>query len=363
MNTPLEQLYRLQDRIRFVRARELERDTIPSELVEVDREFREKVDAVDRLKKRRAEAEVERRRAHAELSEHREKLRKYQTQLRAVQNQREYGAVLNEIDGVEKLVRSAEDRILTLDEELENAAKDLVTREEMLPLETEQHEERLKDWRSAQRAINEELASAQEEIKRLEASMHPRDRSEFQRLMEKKGGLAIVLVSGNSCSACHVKVRPAGRVTRPAATGCTAISFDDCMAVYVSQPACHRAGSSGKRITRTFSGSSGSRNPVSVTLTSAFSYVNTTSKSSMISAPVKWIGLPARSFPPARLIDTSKAGLMYAWRTIGPRSPVNSNLSVPSVRATTSRVYDGPYWWSGGVAVTSAFGNGVFASR
>jgi predicted nucleic acid-binding Zn-ribbon protein len=27
--------------------------------------------------------------------------------------------------------------------------------------------------------------------------------------MEKKGGLAIVLVSGNSCSACHVKVRPA----------------------------------------------------------------------------------------------------------------------------------------------------------
>jgi predicted nucleic acid-binding Zn-ribbon protein len=209
VNTPLEQLYRLQDRIRFVRARELERDTIPSELVEVDREFREKVDAVDRLKKRRAEAEVERRRAHAELSEHREKLRKYQTQLRAVQNQREYGAVLNEIDGVEKLVRSAEDRILNLDEELENAAKELVTREEMLPLETEQHEERLKDWRSTQRAINEELASAQEEIKRLEASMHPRDRSEFQRLMEKKGGLAIVLVSGNSCSACHVKVRPA----------------------------------------------------------------------------------------------------------------------------------------------------------
>ena len=65
------------------------------------------------------------------------------------------------------------------------------------------------DWRSAQRAINEELASAQEEIGRLEAAMHPRDRSEFQRLMEKKGGLAIVLVAGGSCTACHVKVRPA----------------------------------------------------------------------------------------------------------------------------------------------------------
>jgi predicted nucleic acid-binding Zn-ribbon protein len=213
VNTPLEHLYRLQDRLRFVAARSRERDTIPSELVEVDREYREKVDAVERLKSRRAEAELERRKAHAELSEHREKLRKYQTQLRSVQNQREYGAVLNEIDGVEKLVRSAEDRILNLDDELEKTAKDLATREEMLPLETEQHEERLKDWRSEQRAINEELSSAQQEIDRLQAAMHPRDRSEFQRLMDKKGGLAIVLVSGGSCSACHVKVRPAAMQT------------------------------------------------------------------------------------------------------------------------------------------------------
>ena len=209
MNTPLEQLYRLQDRLRFVSAREKERDTIPAELTEVDREYREKVDAVERLKQRLSDAEVERRRANAELSEHRDRLRKYQSQLRAVQNQREYGAVLNEIDGVEKLLRSAEDRILSLDEEVKTSTKDLASREELLPLETEQHEERLKDWRVTQRQINDELAGAQEEIDRLQAGMHPRDRVEFSRLMEKKGGQAIVLVSGVSCSACHVKVRPA----------------------------------------------------------------------------------------------------------------------------------------------------------
>jgi uncharacterized protein len=209
LNTPLDQLYRLQDRLRFVRSREKERDTIPAELVEVDREYREKVDAVERLKARLTEAEGERRRANAELSEHRERLKKYQSQLRAVQNQREYGAVLNEIDGVEKLVRTAEDRILSLEEEIENATKDLASRQEILPLETEQHEERLKDWRVTQRQINEELTSAQQEIANLEAGMHPRDRVEFSRLLEKKGGQAIVLVSGVSCSACHVKVRPA----------------------------------------------------------------------------------------------------------------------------------------------------------
>ena len=202
MNTPLEQLYRLQDRIRFVQSRQKERDTIPSELVEVDREYQEKVEAVARLKKRAGEADGERRRAMAELSEHRERLRKYQTQLRAVQNSREYGAVLNEIDGVEKLVRAGEEKITSLGDLWRKGNHDHL-------VETEQHEEKLKDWRGAQKAINEELAGAQEEIKRLEAEMSPRDRAEFLRLLEKKGGQAIVLVIGNSCSACHVKIRPA----------------------------------------------------------------------------------------------------------------------------------------------------------
>jgi hypothetical protein len=49
VNTPLDQLYRLQDRVRFVQTRQRERDTIPSELIEVDREYQEKVEAVDRL--------------------------------------------------------------------------------------------------------------------------------------------------------------------------------------------------------------------------------------------------------------------------------------------------------------------------
>ncbi len=209
MSNLLDLLYRLQDRIRFVEARQKERDTIPAELTEVDREYREKVEAVGRIKRRLTEAEMEHRRAEAELGEHKEKHKKYQGQLRNVQSSREYSAVLNEIDGVEKLIRSTEERVLSLEEEIEGASKDLAAREQKLPRETEEHEERLKDWRAAQRAINEELEAANAEIERLEAEIQPRERLEFHRLLEKKGGMAVVTVVNNSCSACHVKIRPA----------------------------------------------------------------------------------------------------------------------------------------------------------
>ncbi len=213
MSSVLDQLYRLQDRIQFVRDRVRERDTVPADLVEVDREFREKVEAVEKLQARLSEAEKEQRKSETEFADLREKQKKYQTQLRSVQSSREYSAVLNEIDGVDRQIRTTEERLLALEEEIESARSELATREQNLPAETAQHEERLKDWRMAQRVINDELAAAEAEIQRLESEIPPRDRSEFHRLLDKKRGLAvsrvIQIASSYSCSACHVKIRPA----------------------------------------------------------------------------------------------------------------------------------------------------------
>jgi predicted nucleic acid-binding Zn-ribbon protein len=230
----LDTLYRLQDRIRFVADRQKERETVPEELTEVDREYREKVDTVARLKERQFAAEVERRQAEGQLTEVREKLKKYQTQLRQVQTSREYGALLNEIDGVEKLVRSTEDRVLSLEEEIETARTDLAGREGSLPEETQQHEERLKDWRASQRAIDQDLEAARGEIKQLESQIPARDRAEFQRLIDKKGGVAIARVLNSSCSACHVKIRPAALQTLKA--GREIVYCDSCKRILYWDP-------------------------------------------------------------------------------------------------------------------------------
>jgi predicted nucleic acid-binding Zn-ribbon protein len=230
----LDELYRLQERVRFVQNRGRERDTVPAELTEVDNAFRDKLDAVQRLKQRLLEAEVEHRRASADLADQQEKQKKYQAQLRNVQSSREYSAVLNEMDGVEKQIRATEDKVLALEEELETSRADLKKREENLPRETQEHEEKMKDWRATQRVINEELKSAQAEIADLEARVRPRELGEFRRLLEKKGGLAIARVINSSCSACHVKVRPAAMQSLK--TGNEIIYCDSCRRILYYDP-------------------------------------------------------------------------------------------------------------------------------
>lgn len=234
MSGLLDELYRLQERLRFVESRGRERDTVPTELTEVDKAYREKLDAVQHLRRRLLEAEVEHRRASAELADQQEKQKKYQAQLRNVQSSREYSAVLNEMDGVEKQIRVTEDRVLNLEEEMETSREDLKKREENLPRETQEHEEKMKDWRAAQRVINGELKAAQAEIADLEARIRPRELAEFRRLVEKKGGLAIVRVVNNSCSACHVKVRPAAMQSLKAAS--EIIYCDSCRRILYYDP-------------------------------------------------------------------------------------------------------------------------------
>ena len=124
---------------------------------------------------------------------------------------------------------------ISLFTEIEKSRADLEAREKNLPAETEDHEERMKDWRTEQRAINDELAGARAEIQQLESQIPPRDRAEFHRLVDKKHGLAVVLVSGSSCSACHVKVRPAAM--QALKQGREIIYCDSCKRILYYEPA------------------------------------------------------------------------------------------------------------------------------
>ena len=234
MSRQLDQLYRLQDRMRFVHQREKERDTVPPELEDVDRAHREKVDAVEKLRARLKQAEAELRKAETELADHQEKQKKFQVTLRSVQSSREYGAVLNEIDGADRLVRATEERALALEEEIEAAQRDLDTREASLPKETEEHEQTLSGWRAAQREIDRELETARAEIRELQATIPPRERAEFVRLLEKKGGIAIVKVVSGSCGACHMKVRP--HALQNLKAGLEIITCDRCKRILYWEP-------------------------------------------------------------------------------------------------------------------------------
>ena len=205
----IENLIKLQELFLLKRSKTKQRETLPPELADVDREYREKVAAIDSLKSNLEEAERSRRSAEGKLAELTERQKKYQAQLMAVKNSREYGAMLNEIDQVKRDLRQVEDEVVGFMETIEAARTELAERESNLPLETEEHESQLSGWRETQRAIDREIEEATARTAEIEKQFTPKKLSEFYRLCDRKGGRAVVRAVAGSCSACHVRLRPA----------------------------------------------------------------------------------------------------------------------------------------------------------
>ena len=205
----MENLIKLQDLYLRKKTKSKERETLPPELEDVDREYRQKLAVIEQLKQTLEEAERSRRASEARLSELTEKQKKYQAQLMAVKNSREYGAMLNEIDQVKRALREAEDEVVGYMETIETSRKDLTEREGRLPDETEEHEITLSGGRETQKQIDAEIAAIDSETTAIEKTFPPKRLAEFSRLVERKGGRAVVQAIGGSCSACHVRLRPA----------------------------------------------------------------------------------------------------------------------------------------------------------
>ena len=210
---PLEPLFRLQELSLEVHRKTDRKSRTPDHLAHVEAAFQD-------ARRRREEAGEKHSRASArkkvleeEIGELSEKLKKYQQQLPSVKTNREYGALLNELDAVKREVRAREDEILALEENLAATSAEVAAHEASVPAEEAGYEEQMKEWRAEQAALAEEIAKAEAQAKALRAELDNRLLSTFDRLARVRAGIAVAKVDmvgtqTAACSACHVRLRP-----------------------------------------------------------------------------------------------------------------------------------------------------------
>ena len=209
----LDRLYLLQEVLIEVHVKTEKRERTPEHLAHIEAAYREARDQREETERTLARAAERRKTLESEILDLNEKLKKYQGQLQTVKTNREYGALLNELDVVKRDVRTREDEILALEESSAAAAAELERRNEAFPAEEADYEEQMKEWRAEQAALAEEIAKAEAQAKALRAELDNRLLSTFDRLARVRAGIAVAKVDmvgtqTAACSACHVRLRP-----------------------------------------------------------------------------------------------------------------------------------------------------------
>lgn len=147
-----------------------------------------------------------RKREEGTLQDLEAKRSKYKGQLMEVKTNKEYTAMLHEIEGVEREIRSREDQILAEMESAETLAADLKKAEEVFRKEEARHKQdvaALEGQRRELTARRERLAAEREQV----AGTISSDVRELFQRVAKLRGVAVAAARDGRCQECHLLLR------------------------------------------------------------------------------------------------------------------------------------------------------------
>ena len=185
---------------------------LPSRVKELDQQEDTIKANLEKDQTRLKELEVKLHRAEVRIAEINDKINKYKDQLFLVTNNKQYDALMHEIDHLKEERVSNESESLSFMEEKEtliNSINEMAAELEMLTQDLSSRREKLESAisESADEKSNLEQNRA-EQVNQIDAKFI----SEYDRVLAARDGLAVVNLSGGACGGCGAYI-PAQIVT------------------------------------------------------------------------------------------------------------------------------------------------------
>lgn len=208
MNTDLAGLIRLQHLESSAEEARRKIADYPNRIEALDRRLESARQVVANVRQRVTDNQNRRRAEEKEAATVQTRLAKYKDQLLEVKTNREYQAMLHEIEAAQTEIRGREDRILEtmlegdeLGAQIKSAEADLKSAE--------------KEVASERQMLDQELASMKTELERtmnaragIAAEISPGALAIFEFVARGRKGVGVAEARDGLCSICHVRLRP-----------------------------------------------------------------------------------------------------------------------------------------------------------
>jgi predicted nucleic acid-binding Zn-ribbon protein len=208
MNADLTRLIRLQQLESAAEDARRKISDHPARSQALDERLQGARDALAGIKARLATAADKRRAEEKEVTGVQTRLAKYKDQLLEVKTNREYTAMLHEIEAAQNDIRAREDRILEVMMETDELNASLKKSEaELKAAEKEIAAERAV-LETEQAGLQEEIDKTTAEREKLVADIDRHVLAIFETTAKGRKGVAVAEAKDGLCTICHVRLRP-----------------------------------------------------------------------------------------------------------------------------------------------------------
>ncbi len=185
-----------------------ERDRYPREMKKLDEKQNMEKERTKKEKEKIELLEKERRQKESHLNSEQEKVKRAEGKMFEVKTNKEYQALLSEIDAIKKACSKEEEEILQILDEIDELKKSLARREKEVVVTLEKIEA---EKRGLQEKMSRDDLIWKGEIERrdrLSKQLESQLAKLYSTLKEKRQGVGVVTVKNGTCQGCFVNVPP-----------------------------------------------------------------------------------------------------------------------------------------------------------
>ncbi len=198
----------LQEAMSRSRAVEIEKRKVPLEVADLKALFEENEAKFLAAQQEFEQLKKERREKEREIEEERDKVERAKAKLMTIKTNKEYYAMLKEIEQTKRSNSMREDELLAILSRYEEAEKRLDGQKEEVEEIGGRYRSRMVEIEARMASFDKDISALQAKkadvAKRLESSLVRR----FELIFDRRDGVAIVPARHQSCTGCHMNISP-----------------------------------------------------------------------------------------------------------------------------------------------------------
>jgi predicted nucleic acid-binding Zn-ribbon protein len=208
MDERLSVLIELQELDAGIRAQKEEKDRFPELIKSLEQRQAANKEELDKVREALQEAQKNKRERDGALEAGAQKVEKLKSRTSEIKTNKEYQALLKEIETAEQENKAIEDEILVLIEKIDTAAAQIAAAESRAKEEEGAIQVEQKQYEAALAKLEEELKVREQKRKEIAARVQPQLLAQYQNLVLTKGGKAVAEARGEACSGCYMSIPP-----------------------------------------------------------------------------------------------------------------------------------------------------------
>lgn len=208
MNGDLELLLKLQNIDYDLGELERSKEYIPDMMENLRKEIVDSEKKLAEISQVLVSAQLEQKEVDLDLEARQEKLKKLKDRMQAIKTNKEYDALVSEIDQVKAAISELESRAVVLMETIEKTEKELEGLDEQVTTVKQINEGQLASLQKQIDSVESKIQTREKEREAVVAQVGNRAIRAYDRIRKGKGGAAVVAVKKRACGACYKALPP-----------------------------------------------------------------------------------------------------------------------------------------------------------